>query len=189
MTRAPRTASVPVLAVPTLAVLTLAVLMLLAACATPTQTFLHRTHRLNFALQPAELEGVQFYISTEILARNEAEGDSPAGVVIVPVRTPGAALDVGESWLRVSFSEGGRGVYFVTVPEPGAESAYWLGTKLPGSGEIKRVKDLDDKVLHTDAGAFRVIRGDTARLMINSDQLEKLIEKRTHLKGRAPGSN
>ena len=163
-------------------------LLLLTACAAPRQTFLHRSHRGNFALQAAELEKVQFYISTEVLARNASQGDSPESVVIVPVGTPGVVTETGPDWLRVSFSPGGEGAYFAIVPDPSSDSAYWIATRVDGSSEPKRLKDLDPKVIHTSAGDFRLIYGDGARLMINSEQLQELIEKRTHLEGRKPGT-
>jgi len=160
---------------------------LIVGCATPKQTFLHKSHRENFALQADELEGVQFYISTEVLARDEIAGDTPAGVIILPVGTPGAVTEVGPNWLRVSFSAQGEGAYFVTVPDPASpDSAYWLATRVEQGSEPVRVKDLDDKVIHTRAGDFRVVYGDAARLLIDSRQLQELIAKRTHLPGRAP---
>ncbi len=165
-----------------------AALLLLASCATPRQTFLHRSHRENYALQPRELESVQFYISTEVLARNEAAGNSAESVVILPVGTPGVVTEVGPDWLRVSFTPGGEGVYFVTVPDTGADSAYWLATRATGALEPERLKDLDPKLIHTDAGDYRLVYGDEARLMINSEQLLELIDKRTHLPGREPSS-
>lgn len=119
------------------ALLGCAALLLLAACATPTQTFLHRAHRQNFALRPDELESIQFYVSTEILARNEAQPDSPAGVVIVPVGTPGAVLEVGENWMRVSFSEGAAASTSWPCPTP---------TATPPTGSPRGVRQANSSV-------------------------------------------
>lgn len=173
---------------PTRMIAACAALLLLAGCASPRQTFLHRSHRQNYALQAQELEGVQFYISTEVLARNEAAGDSAESVVVLPVGTPGVVTEVGPDWLRVSFSPGGEGAYFVTVPDTGADSAYWLATRADAASQPKRLKDLDPKLLHTSTGEYRLVYGDGARLMIGSQQLLELIDKRTHLQGRKPGS-
>lgn len=173
---------------PTRMIAAVAALLLLAGCATPRQTFLHRSHRENYALQPQELESVQFYISTEVLARNESAGDSAESVVVLPVGTPGVVTAVGSDWLRVSFTPGGEGAYFVTVPDTGSDSAYWLATRADAASPLKRLKDLDAKVLHTSTGEYRLVYGDRARLMINSKQLQELIDTRTHLQGRKPGS-
>jgi hypothetical protein len=160
---------------------------MLAACAAPRQTFMHRGHRQNFALQPKELESVQFYISTDVLARNQAAPDSPDGVVVIPVGTQGALVEAGDDWLRVSFSPDGDGAFFVIAPTGGGDSAYWLATHTDDGTKLTRVKDLDPKVVRTRGGDFRLIYGDGARLMINSKQLQELIDKRTHLQGREPG--
>ncbi|MBW2415697.1 MAG: hypothetical protein JRG76_14420 [Deltaproteobacteria bacterium] len=165
-----------------------ALLLALTACSTPRQTFLHQSHRTNYALQPDEIEASQFYISSEILARNldPATVNTPAGVIVVPVGTPGGVVEVGDDWLRVSFTAGGAGVIFTTVRDQSADSAYWLATAVEGQDGFVPVKDTKDKVLRTKAGNYEVVYGHTARLLINSDQLEALKQSRTHLQGRPP---
>ena len=54
----------------------LVALALVAACATQAEVLMHRTHRLNYALQPEELERMQFYISTNVLAHHGAVTNS-----------------------------------------------------------------------------------------------------------------
>ncbi len=173
---------------PVLSWLAAAALLALAACATPRQTFLHDSHRMNYALQPDEIRGSQFYISSEILARNldPATVDKPEGVIVVPVGTPGGVTEVGDDWLRVSFTPGGSGVIFTTVRDHSGDSAYWLATTVEGQPGYTPLKDTDDRVLRTENGSYEVIYGHVARLLINSDELQALKESRTHLQGRPP---
>lgn len=167
----------------------LAALVMLAACAAPQQTFLHRRHRENFALQADELRSVQFYISTEVLARDESAGDTPEGVLVLPIGTPGAVTEVGPSWLRVSFSPRGDGVYFATTSDSTQpDSAYALATRMNPDAPPIRVQELKDHRILTGERELRIVYGDTARLMIDAGQLQKLIDSRTHLPGRAPDS-
>ncbi len=167
----------------------LAALVTLAACAAPQQTFFHQRHRENFALQADELRSVQFYVSTEVLARDESAGDTPEGVLVLPIGTPGAVTAVGASWLRVSFSPRGDGVYFATTSDSTQpDSAYALATRVDPDAPPVRVQDLDDRRIRAGDRELRVIYGENARLMIDGGQLQKLIDRRTHLPGRAPDS-
>jgi len=165
----------------------LSVIALLAAgCITRTQTFLQNGHRVTFALQDNELKQLQFYISTGVLARNLALADRAGGVIIVPEGTPGAVLEVGPTWVRVSFSEGGEGVYFTTVESRAGESAYWIATKDEQTGALRRLKDTDPKVIQTSAGTFELVQGSNARLLVDSGDLDRVVSSRSHLPGRRP---
>ncbi len=154
-------------------------------CQTPTEVFLHQRHRTDFALQPEELETVQFYISRDMLARNTdpADADTPQSVIIVNRETPGVVVDAGDTWLRVSFQEGGKGIYFVTVPE--RESAYWIATKLDDGG-LAAMRDQPNRLLSDGIDTFRIVFGSNARLLINGNDLQRLIGTRTTLQGREP---
>ncbi|MHC4138109.1 MAG: hypothetical protein ACYS0K_24480 [Planctomycetota bacterium] len=162
-----------------------------AGCSTPKQVFMHKWHRGNYAISDEELKTVQFYISTEILAKSLAPGQegTPEGIVIVPEETPGVATEVGPGWLRISFQEGGRGVPFVTVVSQSGDSAYWLGTEVEGQGGFRRLRDLPEKVLRVEGTAYQLVHGGNARLLIGAKDLEKLIEQRTHIQGRTKPAN
>jgi len=164
------------------------VLLALAACSTPRQTFLHSSHRANYAIQPNEIKASQFYISSEILARNldPVTVDTPSGVIVVPVGTAGGVIEVGDDWLRVSFTPEGSGVVFTALVDRSGDSAYWLATTVKGAPGYTPLKDAEDKILHTESGDYEVVYGHAARLLINSDQLRTLKESRTHLPGRPP---
>jgi hypothetical protein len=171
--------------------LVLLALLVSAGCATPTEPFFQRRHRETYALQDAELKRVQFYISTEVLAKDldpRASGTA-AGVVILPEETPGVATEVGPNWIRVSFMEGGSGAPFVAMVGQSGDSAYWLATQVEGRSGYVPVKDLKEKVLRAGGRTFKLVYGSSARLLINSEDLQKLIETRSHIPGRTKGSD
>jgi len=158
--------------------------LLCSACATK-ETFLNVAHRQNYEIQVAEFSDLQFYISTEILAKDISStgGSVDDNVVSLPEGTPGVAVQVEPSWIRVSFEEGGSGAVFLTDTTL-RDDGYWLATKVPGEEGYRRVLDLKQPVLHADGRIFRVVYGAGAYLLVNKDDLEKLISKRRHLKGR-----
>ena len=159
--------------------------LLTSACATQKEVFLHRAHRENYALTPAELESVQFFIEKKVVAR-AVQGLGANDVVIVPEGTAGAAVEVGERYLRVSFQVGGAGVAFIAPKTRSAESAYWLATPVKGQPGYHALKDLKDKDLVVPAGTFDMVSGADARLLISSKDLQRLIKSREHLQGRKP---
>lgn len=160
-----------------------------AGCATRTEVFLQNAHREKFALGHDELETVQFFINKQIVAREDGAPEGAGAVIIVAEGTRGAAIEVGPRWLRVSFSEGGRGVPFVAVDTRSGESAYWLATEVEGQTGFHPVKDVPGRLLRVDGQVFRLVSGASARLLISSGDLDKLIDERTHLGGRKPESS
>jgi hypothetical protein len=159
----------------------------LPACVTtPPDVFLHKEHRLDYGIQEAELKGLRFYISTDVLARQEVgpeTSSSPDGVILVAAETPGVVTEVGPDWLRVSFEKGGRGVPFLARMDRGQDSAYWLATELPGGG-FEQVRQVPERTLAVQDRKFVVVRGYNARLEVDGEELTKLIESRRHIKGR-----
>ena len=163
--------------------------LVLVGCTTPKATFMQIRHRENYAIQDQEVLRLRFYISREILARNVAEVASASSVVVVAADTPGAATEVGTDWIRVSFRQGSPGVYFLAVVTVGGDSAYWLATEVEGEPGLRALKDLDRKVLRTPDGAFELIYGADARLLVSSEDMQALIATRTHVPGRITDSN
>lgn len=160
-------------------------------CASPKISFLHTGHRENLAIEDQELKNLQFYISTAVLAKNISTPESQAtaeSVIIVAKDTPGLVTEIGPKWLRVSFEEGGSGARFITA---GAErnDAYWLATEVEGRPGLHMVKELPEKILLHEGTRLRVVYGANARLLISTKDLEELITKRRHLKGREKGSD
>ena len=157
-------------------------LLALVSCAIPhRQTFLNQT-RLNLSLEDEELKHLQFYISTNVLVQY----DGPAGKqsILLPQETPGVVTAVGPDWLRVSFREGGAEVPFVV--DPRAYGAYYVATELPGQAGFHLLKDLPQKVFYYNGTPYQVIYGDRAHLLVDGNDLQKLLEKRIPTKGRRP---
>jgi hypothetical protein len=156
------------------------------ACASGSQPFLHRAHRENFALQPDELEQTQFYVSEDVLAHELGDSGALAGpehVFVVERGTPGAVTDTGPDWLRVSFGPG-AGALFLANPDARPDSVYVLASDGEAGGPPHRVSEGTERILRVGARRFRVIYGASARLLISDRDLEKLVLKRPHLKGR-----
>jgi hypothetical protein len=157
-------------------------------CAPSTQFFHDREHRATFELQLEELRTVQFYASEEILAHEVgASGvlEGPDHVLIVARGTRGAVTDAGPHWLRVSFGSG-QGALFLANPDAQPDSIYLLATEAEAGGRPVRVKDLAEPIVRVGERRFRVIRGSAASLLIDDDDLSRLIEARAHAPGREP---
>ena len=165
--------------------LTVLAALFLAACGPKAQLFLHTRHREVLSIQPEELRELQFYNSTEILAKDASTPEvtaTPGAVIIVSQRTRGRVTEVGPNWLRVAFAEGGSGVAFLTLDAP-ENNAYWLATETEGQEGLKRLKDLREKVLLHQGTPYEVVWGSDARLLVDRKHLEKLISRRRHLEG------
>jgi hypothetical protein len=159
------------------------------ACGPHGQLFLDREHRENFALQPAELQKVQFYVSEQIVAHElGASGQpmAPGQVLVVESGTGGVVTDVGPHWLRVSFGPG-PGVFFVADPTVRPDALYLLGTQPADGGPPVQLLRDREPVLYLGDRRFRVIYGATARLLIDNGDLEDLIRARPHIRGRTAG--
>ena len=132
----------------------------------------------TYQITPDELKTLQFYISGEVLA-HRIEDRSPAttsDVVIVAAGTPGLVREVGADWLRVAFTEGGEGVLFRLRPDRN-DSVYALATTTEG-GEIVLVSRLPEPVLTTGGRRFKIVSGATAYLLVNNDDLNRLLAGR-----------
>lgn len=155
-------------------------------CAPSTQFFHDREHRATLGLQVEELKTVQFYASEEILAHElGASGtlQGPDHVYIVAQGTRGVVTDGGPDWLRVSFGPG-EGALFLANPDAKPDSIYLLATEArPGERPV-RVKDLPDPIVTVGGRRFRVIHGAGASLLIDDDDLSRLIDARKHAPGR-----
>ena len=101
------------------------------------------------------------------------EGDTPAHF--------GSCTNAPD-WLRVSFGLG-DGVYFKTDASKTFDN-YWLATEVEGEEGHVPFKDRADKVFVHDGIKYDVIRGNTARLRLDSKSWTELVSKRTHVPGR-----
>ncbi len=159
-----------------------------SAC-TPTtqmQVFWHDGFRKAYAIKDQELRNLQFYISSDVLAKKLTPGgvSDAESVYIVQAATPGIVTEAAPNWIRVSFHEGGRGVPFVAIVDQGGDSSYWLATEIEGEQGFWVVKDLPEKIIRVQGAAYQLMRGDSAKLLVGSRGLEKLVQGRTHIQGR-----
>ena len=164
----------------------LAVCVVGLGCAPSTQFFHNRAHRATFGLQVEELKTVQFYASNEILAHElGASGvlEGPDHIFIVSRGTRGVVTDGGPDWLRVSFGPG-EGALFLASADAQPDSIYMLATEGEAGGRPVRVKDLPDPIVTVGGRRFRVVLGANASLLIDDDDLSRLIEHRSHAPGR-----
>ena len=163
-------------------------ILLLFACATPPQAFLHRAHRQNYALQPEELRKAHYYVSDQIPAHELSEDGSatrPDQVLLLEPETPGALTDAGPNWLRVAFGNG-PGVLFVALPEARPDSVYQIASDPEPGQEPRRVRDIPDRTATVGKRRFKLITGAETRLLIDSEALGKMIESRPKAGGRSP---
>jgi hypothetical protein len=171
-------------------------LLAAAGCSMPQQRFSHSRHRENFAITTEELNGIQFYLSGEVLvkarpAADAAVGDDPTGeetepveqAILFPAGTPGVVTEVGPDWLRVSFQEGRPGAYFLANAREKHDDLYYLATR-DEKDELRRVEDLEPRAINYEMKTYIVVYGASAHLLVDGEALQELIESRTRSEGR-----
>ena len=147
---------------------------------------MHVRHRSNYAIETGEIRELQFYISTKVLAKDlsvAAGSETAASVVLVPEKTPGVVTEIGDDWLRVSFEEGGKGVVFLTDSSK-KDDGYWLATDDTASRGYRRLMDLQEPILRHMGRELEIIYGVDAFLLVSRSDLDELISRRRHIKGR-----
>jgi hypothetical protein len=164
-------------------IVVISLLVLLSCTSSHRQTFLNRTHRVNLSLEDEELKQVQFYLSTKVLV--QYDGPSGQQSIFLPDNTPGVVTAVGPDWLQVSFREGGADVPFVADLR-GKYDLYYVATELPGQAGFHLLKDLPRKVFYDHGTPYQVIYGAEARLLVDDQALQTLLENRMPTKGRRP---
>jgi hypothetical protein len=160
-------------------------LALLGACASAPDwhRLSHPAQRVQYAFTEAELKGLQYYVARDVLARVREAGESSprqGEVILVPRGTPGEAVEVGPNWLRVRFSSAGTGVLWVASDDV-EDGVYYLGKEV--NGEIRRLKDLNDRVIVHEGTTYELDKGETAYLLVGGEGLNNLIESRQRTKG------
>ena len=160
--------------------------LLLGACSSQKRAFLH-SFRERYSITDEEIKNLQFYTSTDLLAKTSAAPTGDTGTatesVLVPAKTPGVVTGVGPAWIRVSFREGHSGVRFMANP-PGARDAYYLATEVEGKDGFHILQDLDNKVLLHEGQSYIITYGTSATLHVALSALEDLKEKRMTVPGR-----
>lgn len=155
----------------------------LASCRTPPGRFYHHGHRQAYAIDEAELQHLQFFVSTKVVA-HDLGAQGPGSVILVEEGTPGVAVAAGPNWIRVRFQAGGEGVVFL-APAARVESSYMLATEAEDGSGYRLVRNEPDHVLRTGARRYRILSGADAALLVDAGDLKNLIEKeRTHVEGQ-----
>jgi len=147
--------------------------------------FYHVSHRQRYAITDAELRGLQFYISKDVVVHTQpgAGGGAAEPVIILPKGTPGVVVDSGPDWLRVSFEKGGAGVQFVADANR-PEDLYWFATEVDGKSGFYKLSALPHTMLLRDGQHYVVVEGADAVLFVDKRDLEKLIKSRRHVQGQ-----
>lgn len=158
-------------------------LVLPGCSAVQKERFSHRFHRLQYGLTDDEVKGLQFYLSSDVLAQTASPKQrTPTGtsVVLVPRDIPGVATAVGRDWIRVTFRKGGHGVPFLSdiASTTDAYLLYSLATTVEGSDQLRKVADVPNNVAYYEGNAYTIAQGYNAVLMVDSEQLQELINTR-----------
>jgi hypothetical protein len=163
--------------------LVFALTFLIVGCAsTPPPRFMNQQHRQAYSMTEADLEQLQFYTSTKIIA-HDLDSPGPQGVVLVDEGTPGLAVASGPNWIRVSFTEEGSGVVFLAEPSNrGGDSQYTLATETEGGG-YQLVRTTKDRILRIGSRRFAIIEGANACLTVDPNTLKNVIGERRQLEG------
>ena len=127
--------------------LLVALFSLLASCSsTPPIAFQNNSHRQIYSLNLEDLEKLQFYISTDVVAQyQDATGTKS---LLLPRLTPGVATGAGPNWIKVSFREGGVDVPFIADPNE-YDGRYWIATEVEGTKDFKKIADLPENLFFT----------------------------------------
>jgi hypothetical protein len=156
---------------------------LLVGCASgsKTITFQHNYHRQDLSFTEEDLKQLQFYVSTEIVARYKDSTGTKS--LLLPGLTPGVVTSAGPNWLKVNFREGGVDVPFVTDPEH-YNGFYWIATEVEGSTEFKKIRELPEKFFLHKGTRYQLVSGSDAFLIVDWKGWEKVAETRKATGGR-----
>lgn len=163
-----------------------ALLCLLVGCASnpKTITFQHHYHRQDLSFNEEDLKQLQFYISTDIVARyKDATGTKS---VLVTGMTPVVVTGAGPNWVKVNSREGGVDVPFVTDPNH-YNGFYWIATEVEGSKEFKKISELPEKVFLHKGTRYQLVSGSGAFLLVDWEGWESLAKSRKVTEGRRVG--
>ena len=163
-----------------------ALFCLLVGCASnpKTITFQHHYHRQDLSFNEEDLKQLQFYISTDIVARyKDATGTKS---VLVTGMTPVVVTGAGPNWVKVNSREGGVDVPFVTDPNH-YNGFYWIATEVEGSKEFKKISELPEKVFLHKGTRYQLVSGSGAFLLVDWEGWEKVAETRKVTEGRRVG--
>lgn len=166
--------------------LILPVLILFIGCSSSVRPipFQNMAHRQIYSLTLADLEKMQFFVSSDVVAQyQDATGTKS---LLVQRLTPGVATSEGPNWIKVSFREGGVDVPFVTdlkLPD----GRYWIASEIDGGKEIKKIVDLPDKSFFHNGVRYNLVSGTDAMLLVDWETWNSVVETRKVTEGRRVG--
>jgi len=160
----------------------LATLLIVGCASNPPPRFMHQQHREAYQMTEDDLEQLQFYVSTKVIA-HDLDAPGPQGVVLVDAGTPGLAVASGPRWIRVSFTEEGSGVVFFAEPTNRGDSQYTLATEVEGGKGYQLVRTTKDRILRVGKRRFAIIEGTSAYLTVDPDTLKRVTGERHQVEG------
>jgi hypothetical protein len=162
-----------------------ALLALLAGCSSVDPiAFQNTSHRQIYSLNLEDLEKLQFYISTDVVAQYQDASGTKS--LLVPRLTPGVVTSAGPDWLKVSFKDGGADVPFLadlTQYDP----RYWIASEVEGSKDFKRIAQLPGESFIYKGTQYTLVSGADAYLLFDWESWKKVVETRVVTEGRRVG--
>jgi hypothetical protein len=162
-----------------------AILALLAGCSSAAPiAFQNTSHREIYSLSLQDLEKLQFYISTDVVAHYQDGSGTKS--LLLPRLTPGVVTSAGPNWLKVSFKEGGADVPFLadlTQYDP----RYWIASEVEGSKDFKRIAQLPGEAFIYKGTRYTLVSGADAYLLVDWEGWKKVVETRVITGGRRVG--
>jgi hypothetical protein len=165
--------------------LTVSVIFLLAGCSSsPPMAFQNYSHRQTPSLDLEDLEKLQFYISSDVVAQYQDAAGTKS--LLLARLTPGVATGAGPNWIKVSFRDGGVDIPFITDPNL-YDGRYWIATEVEGSKDLKKISELPDRFFVHNGIRYKVVSGADAILLFDSETWKKVVETRKATQGRRVG--
>jgi hypothetical protein len=160
-------------------------MFVLAACASPPRIpFQNNAHRQTYSLDFEDLEKLQFFISTDVVAQYQDASGTKS--LLLARLTPGVATAAGPNWIKVSFREGGVDLPFVTDQDH-YDGRYWIATETGADQQLKKIADLPEKSFLYKGTRYKVVSGADAILLFDWEVWKKLVETRKVTEGRRVG--
>lgn len=167
--------------------LTVSVIFLLAGCSSaPPMAFQNYTHRQTPSLNLEDLEKLQFYISSDVVAQYQDAAGTKS--LLLARLTPGVATGAGPNWIKVSFREGGVDIPFITDPNL-YDGRYWIATEVDGSKDLKKISELPDRFFVHKGVRYKVVSGADAILLFDWESWKTVVETRKATQGRRVGDS
>jgi hypothetical protein len=167
--------------------LTLSVIFLLAGCSSaPPTAFTNYSHRQVPSLDLQDLEKLQFYISSDVVAQYQDVAGMKS--LLLARLTPGVATGAGPNWIKVSFRVGGVDIPFITDLNL-YDGHYWIATEVEGSKDFKKISELPDRFFVHKGVRYKVISGADAILLFDWEGWKTVVETRKATQGRRVGDS